>query len=233
MNAVPQRGHDAVARVREVTDHPVREHLARVGLVVYGVLRVLIGWLAFRIAWFVQPSTEDADQTGALPAVADSPGGEVLLRLIGVGLFTLAFRQAGGVLRWWSGLLRPEHRLRSGVVCAQCAATTIVYAALGVTALFFAVGGGYRADERFHAMTDGAFQILGGSALVVAVGLGVAAVGLYQLVRGVTGPPSPPGSPRRGVRAGPGSLPRPRHHHLRWPSRWSRGDPASSVSRRR
>lgn len=187
VNVVPQRVHEAVARAREVTDHPVLEHLARVGLIAYGVLHVLIGWLAFRIAWFVQPSTEDADQTGALQAISGSPGGRVLLWVIGLGLFALSLWQAGEVLRWWTGLLHPSRRFRAAVVCTKCAAKAVVYAVLGVTALFFAVGAGYQADERFQAMTDDALEIPGGSALVVAVGLGVAAVGLYFLVRGATG----------------------------------------------
>ncbi|WP_369141028.1 DUF1206 domain-containing protein [Modestobacter versicolor] len=187
MNVVPQRVHDAVARAREVTDHPVLTHLARVGLVAYGVLHVLIGWLAFRIAWFVQPSTEDADQTGALQTVGSSPGGRVLLWVIGLGMLALALWQGGEVLRWWTGLLRPDHRLRTAVLCAKCGAKAVVYAVLGVTALFFAVGAEYDAAARFRDLTDEALEIPGGSALVVAVGLGVAAVGVYVLVRGVTG----------------------------------------------
>ncbi|WP_222195409.1 DUF1206 domain-containing protein [Modestobacter italicus] len=187
MNAVPQRVHDAVTRAREVTDHPVLEHLARVGLVAYGVLHVLIGWLAFRIAWFLQPGTEDADQTGALQTVADTPGGQVLLWVIGLGMLALALWQAGEVLRWWTGLLRPGHRLRVAVVCAKCAAKAVVYAVLGGTALFFAAGVRYQADERFQEMTDDVLEFPGGSTLIGAVGVGVAAVGLYVLVRGVTG----------------------------------------------
>ena len=187
MNAVLQRVHDAVTRAREVTDHPVLTHLARVGLVAYGVLHLLIGWLALQVAWFVQPSAADADQTGALQAVAGTPGGRVLLWVIGLGMLALALWQAGEVLRWWTGLLRPEHRLRVAVVCAKCAAKAVVYATLGATALFFAVGLEYEADERFQELTDDALEIPGGSALVVAVGAGVAAVGLYTLVRGFTG----------------------------------------------
>ena len=187
MNAVLARVHDAVARAREVTDHPVLEHLARVGLVAYGVLHVLIGWLAFRIAWFVQPSTADADQTGALQTVADSTGGRVLLWVIGLGMLALALWQAGEVLRWWTGLLRPGHRRRVALVVVKCAAKAVVYAVLGATALFFAVGLEYEADERFQELTDDALEIPGGAALVVAVGVGVAAVGVYVLVRGFTG----------------------------------------------
>jgi len=187
MDVVPQRVHDAVDRAREVTDHPVLTHLARVGLVAYGVLHVLIGWLAFRIAWFVQPSTEDADQTGALQAVAGTPGGRVLLWVIGLGMLALALWQGGEVLRWWTGLLDPARRLRTAVVCAKCAAKAVVYAVLGGTSLFFAVGLEYEADERFQQLTDDALEIPGGSALVIAAGVGVVAVGGYVMVRGVTG----------------------------------------------
>lgn len=187
MSAVLHRVHEAVARARQVTDHPVLEHLARVGLVAYGVLHLLIGWLALRVAWSVRSPTEGADQTGALQTVAGSPGGAVLLWTIGLGMLALALWQAGEVLRWWSGLLRPEHRLRVAVVCVKCAAKAVVYAVLGLTALFFAVGAPYDAAERFQDLTDDALEIPGGSALVVAAGTGVAVVGLYAVVRGFTG----------------------------------------------
>jgi hypothetical protein len=170
-----------------VTDHPVLTHLARVGLVAYGVLHVLIGWLAFRIAWSVGPSAEDADQTGALQTVAGSPGGRVLLWVIGLGMLALALWQAGEVLRVWTGLLRPDRRLRTAVTCAKCTAKGAVYAVLGVTALFFAVGAEYDAADRFRELTDDALEIPGGTVGVVGVGVGVAAVGTYTLVRGLTG----------------------------------------------
>jgi hypothetical protein len=187
VNALLQRVHDAARRAREVTDHPVLEHLARVGLVAYGVLHVLIGWLASRIAWSADRHSEDADQTGALQTVAGSPGGRVLLWVIGLGLLALALWQAGEVLRWWPGLLDRRRRVRTAVVCTKCAAKGLVYGVLGVTALFFAVGAEYDAAARFRALTDDALEIPGGPALVVAAGVGVAAVGLYTLVRGLTG----------------------------------------------
>jgi hypothetical protein len=187
VSAVLHRVHEAVARARQVTDHPALEHLARVGLVAYGVLHLLIGWLALQVAWSVRSPAEDADQTGALQTVAGSPGGAVLLWTIGLGMLALALWQAGEVLRWWSGLLRPDHRLRVAVVCTKCAAKAVVYAVLGSTALFFAVGASYDAAERFRELTDDALEIPGGSALVVAAGTGVAAVGLYMVVRGFTG----------------------------------------------
>ncbi|MCU1606858.1 MAG: conserved rane protein of unknown function [Modestobacter sp.] len=187
MSVLGQRVHDLLAQARAVTDHPVLTHLARVGLVAYGVLHVLIGWLAYRIAWFVHPRTEDADQTGALQTLGSTPGGRVLLWVVGLGLLALALWQAGELLRWWTGLLRPGYRLRAAYVCLKCAAKAVVYGVLGMTALFFAVGAEYDATQRFRQVTDNALEIPGGSVLVVATGIGVAAVGAYVVVRGLTG----------------------------------------------
>jgi hypothetical protein len=179
------RVHRVVEHAREVTDHPVLEAVARVGLVAYGVMHLLIGWLAVQLARGADRT--DADQTGALQTVADSPGGLVLLWLIGLGLLSLGLWQAGEVLLWWRGLLDRARWKRVAFVCTKCLAKAAVYAVLGVTALLFAVGLEYQADERLRELTGETLEIPGGTALVVTVAVGVVAVGLYTLVRGLTG----------------------------------------------
>jgi len=182
------RVHGVVERARTVTDHPLLTHVARVGLVAYGAMHFLIGYLAVRLAWRLGASGgADADQTGALQTVADGPGGGVVLWTIGLGMLALALWQAGEVLLWWRGLLDRAHRLRTAVVCAKCLAKALVYAVLGVTALLFAVGLEYEADERLADLTDETLEIPGGAALVYVVAAGVVAVGLYTLARGFTG----------------------------------------------
>jgi hypothetical protein len=172
-------------RTREVTDHPVLTQVARVGLVAYGAMHLLIGWLAVRLAWGA--SDVDADQTGALQTVADGPGGSPLLWTIGVGMLALALWQGGEVLRRWRGVLDPASRTRALVVCVKCLAKAVVYGVIGGTALLFAVGAGYEADENMRDLTDDTLGIPAGAALVGAVAVGVVAVGLYTLWRGVTG----------------------------------------------
>jgi hypothetical protein len=179
------RVHGAVGRAREVTDHPVLTHLARIGLIAYGAMHLLIGWLAARLAWGARGA--DADQTGALQTVADGPGGAVLLWTIGLGMLALALWQAGEVLLWWHGLLDREHRRRTALVCTRCLAKALVYAVLGITALLFAVGLEYEADERLRELTDDVLGVPGGALLVGSVAVGVVAVGLYTLIRGLTG----------------------------------------------
>ncbi len=182
------RVHGVVEGARTVTDHPVLTHVARTGLIAYGAMHFLIGYLAVRLAWRLDPDgAADADQTGALQTVANGPGGRVLLWAIGLGMLALSLWQAGEVLLWWRGLLDRAHRLRTAVVCAKCLAKAAVYAVLGVTALLFAVGLEYEADERLRDLTDETLDIPGGAVLVGGVAVAVVAVGLYTLVRGVTG----------------------------------------------
>jgi hypothetical protein len=179
------RVHAVVERARTVTDHPILTAIARVGLVAYGVVHLLIAYLAVRLALDLRGA--DADQTGALQTVASGPGGRALLWAIGLGMLALALWQAGEVLLWWHGLLDREHRVRTAVVIAKCLAKALVYAVLGVTALLFAVGMEYEADERLQDLTDETLDVPGGTALIVTAAVGVIAVGVYTLVRGVTG----------------------------------------------
>lgn len=186
-HSLRERVHDAVERTREVTDHPVLEQLARIGLIAYAAVHGLIAWLALRLARGASPGSTDADQTGALQAVADGPGGTALLWAIGLGMLALALWQAGEVLLWWHGLLDRERRRHTAFVIARCLAKAAVYAVLGVTGLLFAVGAEYQADERLQELTDDARAVPGGAGLVYVAAAGVVAVGLYTLARGITG----------------------------------------------
>lgn len=185
MRPLLDRVHRVVDRAREVTDHPVLTHVARVGLVAYGLMHLLIAYLAVRLAWDL--GRGDADQTGALQTVADGRGGRALLWAIALGMLALALWQGGEVLRWWHGLLEKDHRLRTAVVIVKCLAKAVVYGMLGVTALLFAVGLEYEADDRLQDLTDETLAIPGGVALIVVAAIGIIAVGLYVLARGVTG----------------------------------------------
>ena len=80
------RVHRLVENAREVTDHPLLEAVARVGLVAYGVLHLLIGWLTAQLARGSSRTDADADQTGALRTILSAPFGQVLLTLVAVGI---------------------------------------------------------------------------------------------------------------------------------------------------
>ena len=60
--------HTARETARDVGDHPVVEKGARLGFAVSGLIHLLIGWLALKIAWGLGGSS--ADKSGALETVA-------------------------------------------------------------------------------------------------------------------------------------------------------------------
>ncbi|HET9778653.1 MAG TPA: DUF1206 domain-containing protein, partial [Propionibacteriaceae bacterium] len=68
------------------------EVLARGGLIAYGVVHLLIGWLALQIAWGAAGNS--ADTSGALTTLADQPFGKILLWLVAGGMVALALWQA-------------------------------------------------------------------------------------------------------------------------------------------
>src|SRR3954468_2978806 len=78
------------------------EHLARVGLIAYGVVHLLVAWLALQLAW--GGGGPAADQAGALATVAGQPFGKPLLWVIALGLIALAVWQAAEALRWGGAL---------------------------------------------------------------------------------------------------------------------------------
>src|SRR4029453_6219251 len=77
------------------------EHLARVGLIAYGVVHLLVAWLALQLAW--GGGGKSADHSGAMSPLAQQPLGKPLLWVLAVGLIALAVWQAAEVLRWRRG----------------------------------------------------------------------------------------------------------------------------------
>src|SRR5690349_24404333 len=77
------------------------ENLARLGLVAHGIIHLLVAWLALQLAW--GGGGKEADQSGAMSTLAQTPVGKPLLWVLAVGLIALAVWQAAEVLRWRFG----------------------------------------------------------------------------------------------------------------------------------
>jgi hypothetical protein len=175
MGAADQAGHsDAL------------ENLARVGLIAYGVVHLLVAWLALQLAWFGGDG-KSADQSGAMQTLADSPVGKPLLWVIAVGLIALAVWQAAEVLRWrsgWSasGKTRTKALRKSGNALVKAA----IYIALAVLAIRFATGGGKSSSQSQQETTAGVLGWPGGQWLVAAAGLILIGSGVWHVRKGLT-----------------------------------------------
>ena len=171
-----EQGRQAAQQVRSSKS---LELGVRVGLVSYGLVHLLIAWIAVQIAWTHEQS--NANTQGALRQVAREPLGSVLLWVVTAGIVALVIWQLGEAIWGYTyeqGGKRTAHRLAS-------AGRAVVYAALALSA-FRIVSGSATGGSSTDSVTASLMQQTGGQVLVGLIGVGILAVGAGLLVRGVT-----------------------------------------------
>ena len=176
------QGKDAARQVQRSKPYQV---LVKVGLVDYGLVHLIIAWLAFGLARGAQGEGE-ASNTGALRQLAEAPVGAVLMWVVAIGLLTLVVWQAIAAAVGYreyegDGFKRTRKRLSSVV-------RMIVYGSLGVAAL--RIASGPEPDEGESVQESASAGLMGlpfGQFLVGLVGLAVIGYGVWQIVKGVTG----------------------------------------------
>ena len=170
----------ASGKAEQAGDSASLELLARAGLIAYGVVHLLIGWLAVQIAWSASAS-KSADTSGALKTLASQPLGKILLWLVAVGLVALALWQASEAIwgyRNSAGAKRVRKQVTSG-------AMAVIYAALGVSAASVALGSGSSSSQSQKQATSGVLAWPAGRTIVVVTGLIIIGVGVAHVVKGV------------------------------------------------
>jgi hypothetical protein len=149
--------------------------LARIGYAVSGVLHLLIGWIALRMA-FGGGGGQSADQSGALAQVASEPWGAPVLWVGVVGFAALGLLHLSETA--WS-VEATGDRVKAG-------AKGLVYLALAWTTFRFATGGSSSSSQQSADATATLLSLPGGVLLVSAVGLVVVGVGAYHVHKGWT-----------------------------------------------
>ena len=168
------------SKAEQVGDSTSLEWLARGGLIAYGVVHLLVGWLALQIAWGGS-SGISADTSGALRTLADQPFGKVLLWVVAVGLVALALWQVSEAV-WGHPDPDRAKRVRKQVTSG---AKATVYAGLAVSAALVALGSGSSSSQSQQQATTGVLAWPGGRVLVVAAGLAIIGVGIASIIKGI------------------------------------------------
>jgi Domain of Unknown Function (DUF1206) len=150
--------------------------LGRVGLVSYGVVHLLVGWLALMAAFGVPDAAADAQ--GAVGAIAATGFGAGVLVLVTAGLLAFALWQlTSAAFGRGYGVRRRAGAAAKAVACAALAA---------VTAGFVDGRGAPSGDPGARTLTARVLALPGGTLLVGlggAVVLGLATAMLYTGVR--------------------------------------------------
>lgn len=157
------------------------KHGARVGLVAYGVVHLVIAWIALQVAW---SGGGDASSGGALRTLAQQPFGRTMLWITVLGLAALLVWQLGTAVWGYPGEDGAK-RLRKR---AGAGGRVVVYAALAVSAARIAAGsgGGSGGDSQEEGLTADLLGAPAGRVLVALVGVAIVALGVRQVHRGVT-----------------------------------------------
>jgi Domain of Unknown Function (DUF1206) len=174
-----QQAQRAERTARDAAESGPIKTLGRVGLIAYGVVHVLVAYLAVRVAL---GGGAKADKTGALQTIAEQPAGRFFLWLLTIGLVALTVWQLAEA-GWGHGYRRPARRrtLQRLVSLGEAG----VAGALAFSSFKVASGKKGNSKEEKAAFIDKIFDWPAGELLVAAIGLGIVAIAVYLVHRGV------------------------------------------------
>ena len=155
--------------------------IGRAGLVARGVIYLLLGLLAARIA--IGAPAETADRQGVIALVGDQPFGRALLVVLAVGMAAYAVWEVARAFR-----VHEDSEAKAWVTRVAYVGTGIFWAAAAVSAASFvmgrAKGGGGGQQER--TWTAEVMGWSGGRLLIGAVGAGFVAMAAWNAYRGLS-----------------------------------------------
>jgi hypothetical protein len=155
------------------------DHAVRLGLVAYGIVHLMLAWLALQIAFGERGGT--ASGTGALHALANQPLGAFLIWVVAIGLWLLVVWR---LLEAWQGHDGEDGATKVGKQAATLL-KAVLYAVLGFSAVKVALGDS-KSGSGTDSMTSQLLEMTGGQVIVGLVGLGVVGYGGFYVYRGLT-----------------------------------------------
>jgi hypothetical protein len=152
------------------------EHVARIGLVAYGIVYLMVGWLAVQLALGDHEGTPSS--SGALRELAQQPFGEVLIWVVSIGMFLLALWQ---LVEAAYGYRDEEGKKRLGKRLVS-AGKALVYIVIGASGVKIALGSsGSSGKNGEETMTAKLMDLPGGQLIVGAVAAAIIVFGLSQI----------------------------------------------------
>ncbi|WP_340540053.1 DUF1206 domain-containing protein [Nocardioides sp. GXZ039] len=173
-----QAGSSARGAAQSANDSKSLDWLAAAGLVAFGVVHLVLGWLVIQLA--LGDREGEASNSGALAQLAEQPFGKFLVWAIGIGMILLVIWQA---IEAAVGHQDEEGKKRIFKRLAS-AGKAIVYAVIAYSAIKIAIGSGSSNSEKGTDSTTAKIMDLpGGQILVGLIGLGIIGVGIALLVQ--------------------------------------------------
>lgn len=178
--AIKRELKQAVSAAENVTNSRTLEMLARAGFAASGILHLLVGAIAIRLA---MGGSGNADFSGAVAELSTQPAGPFLLWASFAACAALALWQTSDAIFDYNRLPTKDKAGKK----AKAGAQALVFAGLALTLLSFARGMGSGADNQQAAtdMTVSLMKAPGGVALLVVLGVAIAVTGVVYAIRGL------------------------------------------------
>lgn len=171
--AANQVASEAGRHAHKASNNTALIYLARAGFVVSGILHIMIGYIAFKVA--TGSGGGEASNSGAMAEIASNPGGKILLWLMVAGMAGLAI--------WRLITIGVASEAKDK---AKGAALGVMYLALSFTMSKFARGGSSSDGDKATDFTAKALEMPGGRIAVIVAGVVVVGVGIYGIYKGAT-----------------------------------------------
>lgn len=155
------------------------DHAVRIGLVAYGVVHLMVGWLALQLA--LGEKSESASNAGALHALAEQPFGGAMLWLIAFGMALLVVWR---ILEFGFGYREEQDDAKRWRKRATSLGKAVIYGTLGISAVKTALGDGSSGGT--DSTTAKLMNLPGGQFIVGAVALAIIGYGVSLVIRGWT-----------------------------------------------
>jgi len=173
-----------------VAEHPGLVKLGQVGWAAKGVVYTIAGVLAATVVfgsfgWSTPGSNQEASPNGAIKTIAGSPGGALLLWVLGLSMLLYA------AWRMTSAVFPGGHDAEASAKRIGYVVSAVIYATFAVTAITLARAGvtdSAQGPDGNSKVTNLTGRVMGygvGRWLIGLIGVIVIAAGIYRLVKGL------------------------------------------------
>ena len=174
-------GHRVRHAGQRADDSEWPEQLARAGLVAYGAVHLILGWLAVQLS--LGDREGSASTSGAVTKLAQQPFGVVLVWAVALGMLLLVVWQGIAAVVGHRDEKDDKTVVRKRVTSGGKA---VLYAVIGVSAAKAATGSGSGGEKQTDSMTSKVMDLPGGQVLVALIAIGILVVAGFLMHRGVT-----------------------------------------------
>jgi hypothetical protein len=178
------RGRDVTGAAIEIAQNNVFERFARAGYVVSGLLHIIIGYLAIRIA--LGSGGGSADQSGALAAVSAKPGGIIALWAGVIALLVMSLWRLTETALGRSTDPKSQGNMSEILDRAKAFALAVVYFGFAYSTLGFARNAGKSTGDQNSGLSARLMHTASGTVVLIVGGVIIVAVGGYHVYKGAS-----------------------------------------------